>query len=196
MSASYIYMIYEHNISHNIWMKVISTTILESATWMFTVVMDSSNQVPFSSGSRFCWCWIPVGQIITNMRLPKSEFELCWGGKFHSLTPPLPHPPDLSSPFSPVAACRLYLSHCSAFLLCQIAVVSCLTLQHFLHLGLLVLALPVLDFSSLYSSFLHDNLLCPIKSFALRLFGLLPTCGYEVRDHFCAVFRSCSIVFC
>lgn len=70
--------------------------------------------------------------MIKNMRLPKREFELCWCGKFHSLTPPLPHPPDFSSPFSPVAACRLYLSHCSTFLLCQIAVVSCLTLQHFI----------------------------------------------------------------
>lgn len=76
----HVYMIYEHNI----WMKEISAAILESATWVFTVVMDSSNQVPFSSGSRFCWCLIPVGQIITNMRLSKREFELCWGGKFHS----------------------------------------------------------------------------------------------------------------
>lgn len=134
-------MIYEHNISHNIWIKAISAAILESATWMFTVVMDSSNQVPFCYGFRICWSLIPVGQIIKNMRLPKREFELCWGGKFHSLRPPLLHPPVLSSPFSPVAACGLYLSHCGAFLLCQIAVVSCLTL----HLGLLVLALPALD---------------------------------------------------
>lgn len=78
-----IYMIYEHNI----WMKAISAAILESATWVFIVVMDSSNQVLFASGSWFCWCLIPLGQTFKNTRLPKREFELCWGGQFPSSTP-------------------------------------------------------------------------------------------------------------
>lgn len=70
-----------------------------------------------------------------------------------TLPRPLSYPPDLSCHhcyhFHLLLLFRLYSSHCDAFLLCQLAIASCLTLRHVFHLDLMVLTLSAMDVSSL-----------------------------------------------